>query len=111
MPNADSWRDGRTTAQRGYGAKRQAARRTYLQANPLCRMCERRGQYVPATVVDHIKPHAGDLSLFWSRSNWQPLCKACHDGAKQHQDRTGRVRGFDADGNPLDAGHHWNAAR
>lgn len=111
MANADSWRDGRTTAQRGYGAKWQAARRAYLQANPLCRMCERHGRYVPATVVDHIKPHAGDLSLFWSRSNWQPLCKPCHDGAKQQQDRTGRVRGFDADGNPLDAGHHWNNGR
>lgn len=32
-----------------------------------------------AEVVDHIVPHKGDLSLFWSRSNWQSLCKRCHD--------------------------------
>jgi len=32
-----------------------------------------------ATVVDHIKPHRGDKTLFWERSNWQALCKQCHD--------------------------------
>lgn len=32
-----------------------------------------------ATVVDHIIPHKGDQYLFWDRSNWQPLCKLCHD--------------------------------
>ncbi|MGN8738508.1 HNH endonuclease signature motif containing protein [Bilifractor sp. HCP3S3_D3] len=33
----------------------------------------------PATVVDHIVPHRGDPKLFWDRSNWQALCKRCHD--------------------------------
>jgi len=32
-----------------------------------------------AGVVDHIVPHKGDADLFWQRTNWQPLCKPCHD--------------------------------
>jgi 5-methylcytosine-specific restriction protein A len=33
-----------------------------------------------ATVVDHIIPHQGDMTLFWDAdSNWQSLCKTCHD--------------------------------
>jgi 5-methylcytosine-specific restriction protein A len=30
-------------------------------------------------LVDHIKDHRGDMTLFWdSAGNWQPLCKPCH---------------------------------
>ncbi|CQR75082.1 hypothetical protein SpAn4DRAFT_4446 [Sporomusa ovata] len=29
--------------------------------------------------MDHIKAHRGDQVLFWDQSNWQPLCKKCHD--------------------------------
>ena len=42
--------------------------------NPLCARCGDAG-----TVLDHIEPHGGALRLFWSRSNWQTLCKSCHD--------------------------------
>ncbi|WP_390622926.1 HNH endonuclease [Ralstonia syzygii] len=41
---------------------------------------------VPATVVDHIVPHKGDQHLFWRRSNWQALCKACHDRKTARED-------------------------
>jgi len=41
--------------------------------------CERKGHVIPATVVDHIIPHRGDETLFWDESNWQALCKKCHD--------------------------------
>lgn len=61
--------------ERGYGSKWQAARAEYLEANPTCRTA---GCGKPATVVDHITPHRGDLALFWRRSNWQPLCAGCH---------------------------------
>ena len=37
------------------------------------------GKYVTATVVDHIVPHRGDHYLMWSDTNWQALCKPCHD--------------------------------
>ncbi|WP_338056068.1 HNH endonuclease signature motif containing protein [Thermanaerosceptrum fracticalcis] len=39
----------------------------------------KQGKIVPAIVVDHIRPHKGDYELFWDESNWQPLCKQCHD--------------------------------
>ncbi len=37
-------------------------------------------------VVDHIKPHRGDETLFWDPSNLQTVSKAYHDSEKQKQD-------------------------
>lgn len=79
-----------SSAERGYGSKWRKARAEFLHANPLCVMCERQGRLTPAKVVDHIKPHRGDLGLFWSRSNWQPLCKPCHDSDKQREERAAK---------------------
>ena len=39
------------------------------------------------TVVDHIVPHRGDQQLFWNQSNWQALCKPCHDHKTMTEDR------------------------
>ena len=64
---------------RGYGRKWQAARKAFLAKNPLCAACMEHGRLTPATVVDHIVPHRGDMRLFWDEKNWQPLCKDCHD--------------------------------
>ena len=83
--------------------------RRFLQAHPLCRMCEQIGKTTLATVVDHITPHRGDEELFWDEAgNWQGLCATCHSGAKAVLERTGKVKGCDLDGVPLDPGHHWN---
>ena len=68
-----------TSAQRGYGYKWQKASKAYLAAHPLCVHCKERDVVTPATVVDHIIPHRGDMTLFWDRSNWQSLCKTHHD--------------------------------
>lgn len=75
-----------TSAQRGYGYKWQQAREGYLRSHPLCVKHEMRGELVPASVVDHIKPHRGDMSLFWLRTNWQSLCKPCHDAKTARED-------------------------
>ncbi|MCB4811684.1 HNH endonuclease [Methylovorus menthalis] len=40
----------------------------------------------PATVVDHIKPHRGDMALFWDRNNWQAMAKECHDRKTARED-------------------------
>lgn len=71
----------RSATKRGYGRKWQAASKAFLQANPLCVHCMKQNppRYTKATVVDHIVPHRGDQKLFWDRTNWQPLCKSCHD--------------------------------
>ena len=79
MLNPDAWREGLTTAQRGYGGKWQRARLAYLAKHPLCRMCEAQGKVTAANVVDHIVDHRGDMKLFWdSEGNWQPLCTPHH---------------------------------
>lgn len=87
--NPTSWRDGKTSTQRGYGYKWQQAREGYLKKHPLCVMCEANGRVEEATVVDHIQPHEGDMTLFWDRKNWQPLCKHCHDSVKQSLEKLG----------------------
>jgi 5-methylcytosine-specific restriction protein A len=66
-------------ARRGYGSKWRKAREGYLRLHPLCAECGRQGRVTPATVVDHIVPHRGDMVKFWDSRNWQPLCKPCHD--------------------------------
>lgn len=40
-------------------------------------------------VCDHKRAHHGDPDLFWSETNLQTMCKPCHDGPKQRQDRGG----------------------
>jgi len=82
-----SWRGAKTTNERGYTYRWQQARKLFLRQNPLCRYCERDGRLAAASIVDHIKPHRGDLGLFWDQSNWQPLCKACHDSVKAREER------------------------
>lgn len=100
MAERKSWRDGKTTAQRGYGSRWQKARKGYLAKHPLCVMCARQGRTTAATVVDHVIPHRGDMLLFWQSDNWQPLCASCHDGDKARQERGRPVIGCDADGWP-----------
>ena len=69
----------RSASSRGYGRAWQKASKQYLAAHPLCVLCAAEGRYTKATVVDHIQPHRGDRILFWDRTNWQSLCKSCHD--------------------------------
>lgn len=65
--------------ERGYDRKWRRARAAYLAAHPLCAECGKHGRLEPATVIDHVVPHKGDSSRFWDQSNWQPMCKRCHD--------------------------------
>ncbi|MCS0494336.1 HNH endonuclease [Ancylobacter sp. MQZ15Z-1] len=71
-----------TARERGYDGKWDKERAAYLAAHPTCRRCG-----APSKVVDHVIPHRGDRKLFWSRSNWQPLCTSCHSRAKQAQEK------------------------
>ena len=78
--------DRASSGKRGYNSRWQKARARYLKAHPLCVLCARQNKYVKATVVDHIKPHRGDPILFWDESNWQSLCKPCHDNKTWNED-------------------------
>lgn len=82
-----------------YNSRWRKARETFLAQHPLCVMCQKDGGLTPAMVVDHIQPHRGDSQLFWDSSNWQPLCKRCHDSDKQMLEKSGEVRNeFTEDG-------------
>ncbi len=79
--------DRASAHERGYSSQWQKARKEFLKANPLCVQCQREGKTTAGTVVDHIKPHRGNQTLFWDETNWQPLCKKCHDVKTQASDR------------------------
>jgi len=68
-----------SSTKRGYDRKWRKARAWYLKQNPWCVRCLANHLRTVATVVDHIIPHRGDKYLFWLITNWQALCKRCHD--------------------------------
>lgn len=90
-----------------YNSRWQKAREGHLRSHPLCVDHLSRGMTVAATVVDHKVPHRGDSALFWDRDNWQSLCKPCHDGWKQRQERGGVAASCDLAGLPTDPRHPW----
>lgn len=71
---------------RGYNSRWRKLSQQYLRKHPMCVHCLQQGRYVPATVVDHIIPHRGDSALMWDESNWQALCKPCHDKKTGNED-------------------------
>ncbi len=77
----------KTSTKCGYDGRWRKARKLFLEVHPLCVECLKNGRYVKATVVDHIIPHRGDPQLFWNQSNWQALCKSCHDHKTMTEDR------------------------
>lgn len=76
--------------QRGYNREWRKISKQFLDAHPLCAgfdsVCEERGRITPATDVDHIVPHRGNLRIFWDQSNWQALCHTCHSRKTARED-------------------------
>ena len=68
-----------SAAQRGYNARWRKARLIWLGSHQMCAVCLSRGIRRIATIVDHIVPHRGNTDIFWDQSNWQSLCRECHD--------------------------------
>lgn len=79
--------DRMTSNKRGYDSRWRRARKRFLATHPLCERCKENRLLATATVVDHIIPHRGDDRLFWDESNWQALCKHCHDSKTMTEDR------------------------
>ena len=78
--------DRPSAAKRGYGSKWQRLSKAYLRRHPLCVRCKAQGRFTTATVVDHIIPYRGNPHLMWDESNWQALCKPCHDRKTGNED-------------------------
>lgn len=72
-------RERGTAHERGYTSAWSKARAAFLAKHPLCAQHQRDGRVVAASVVDHVRPHQGDMTIFWDSDNWQSLCKPCHD--------------------------------
>ena len=67
-------------------------RERQLEVEPLCRRCKVKGLVVLATVVNHMVAHRGDWALFIA-GPFESLCKTCHDGEVQREERGGRRPG------------------
>ena len=85
----------------------QQRRAAHLASQPLCVMCQAEGRTRAGRVADHVEPHGGDERKFFEGA-LQTLCDHHHNSAKQSQEKGGRLKGFDADGVPLDPNHPWN---
>ena len=84
-----------------YDRRWQKARLVFLQKNPLCACDECQSGKIkatPATVVDHIIPHRGNVELFWDESNWQALSKSHHDRKTRSESRERVVMEKEIDG-------------
>jgi 5-methylcytosine-specific restriction enzyme A len=89
----------------------RSLRKLRLALDPLCKICAEADKLKPASVCDHIKPHRGDLALFYDFDNTQSLCAPCHDSVKQREERLGYSPQIGGDGWPLDDRHPVNARR
>jgi 5-methylcytosine-specific restriction endonuclease McrA len=62
-------------------------------------MCTADGRVSAASVADHVKPHRGDLFLFWN-GELQSLCSACHNKWKKQLEMRGQTSQCDVHGAP-----------
>jgi 5-methylcytosine-specific restriction enzyme A len=87
--SAGGWRsEGMGSTERGYTYRWQQESKAFLLEHPLCQCDDCRDgelRVTVATVVDHHIPHRGDMMVFWDRSNWRAMAKACHDRKTQKE--------------------------
>ena len=62
-------------------------RRVFLSAHPLCRPCAANGFTVAAAEIDHIVPVKQAPDRFLDASNWQPICRPCHEAKTATENR------------------------
>ena len=55
----------------------------------------------PADTVDHVRPHKGDVDMFWEPDNLQSLCKWHHDSHKALIENGKTIPIFGDDGWPI----------
>ena len=58
-----------------------------------------------SAVVHHLKPHRGDMELFFDLNNLQSVCWTCHSGDIQSQEVLGYDTTIGEDGWPVDPKH------
>lgn len=89
-----------------YGTRWQKERKVFLMNNPWCVMCKQdTRRMVKANVVDHVRPHKGDMILFWDKANWQSLCRTHHNSVKAREEAGTKTPSIKLDGSP--EGQQW----
>lgn len=92
----------------------QKLRAVKLRSAPLCEPCEARGAFTTANTVDHITPINAGGDPFPPLDGLMSMCARCHNEKTAANDRTHKkpfarkVKGFDADGNPVDRSDGWH---
>jgi 5-methylcytosine-specific restriction protein A len=104
-----SWNQNNHADKRRYkGRDLQRERARLFREQPLCAECAKSGRVTVATIRDHIIPLAeGGQDV---PENTQGLCVECHQRKTLAESAKGRgatLKGCDADGVPIDNGHHW----
>lgn len=77
--------------ERGYTNPWSTVSKAHLARYPLCGMrapdayqdgwrgeCHELGRIKAAECTDHIRPHKGDMTLFWDAQNRQSMCLRCN---------------------------------
>ena len=67
----------------------QQARAKFLAENPLCLLCDDQGIVTAAAELDHVIPVRDAPNRFWDRTNWQPVCRSCHEEKTAGENRQG----------------------
>ena len=85
----------------------RALKKAQLAAHPWC--CQAgHDKPVAATVANHKVRHRGDRRLFFDPTNLESVCKPCHDGPIQREEKRGFSGAVDASGWPTDPRHRAN---
>jgi 5-methylcytosine-specific restriction endonuclease McrA len=97
--------------QKLYGTARwQRLRAHQLQQHPLCRFCLDKGIVTPATVADHVEPHDGDVTRFYTGA-LMSLCAHCHNSRKKFMEINGYAPDISLSGWPSDPLHPSNRVK
>ena len=86
-PTTEPWRKWYSTAEWKRLKAQTHARDLFTCQEPTC---GRLIQDPRDRIADHKAPHRGDRDLFFDPANIQTLCKPCHDGTKQREERRAR---------------------
>ena len=76
----------RIERQKLYDTRWTKYRFRFLHHNPKCYCCPQ-----DSSVVDHVRPHKGDIDLFWNITNHIPLCQVCHNTITAKFDKVGEA--------------------
>lgn len=100
-------------------ARWKRLRLRHLAMHPTCDACSEAGRLTIANTVDHRTPISTGGEPFPSHDGLASLCPSCHSRKTARGPEAGAVRstrkvqprkGCDANGNPTDPAHPWNAA-